>query len=121
MIKTALCLAGMMLALALVRCRDSDLSAVPQASPPADPAALDRIDPPDLLARHVVLISLDTLRSDFLGFMGNEWIHTPRFDSLAEESIVFTNHETVVTTTLASHTTIFTGLFPHHHGTPGNG
>ena len=71
--------------------------------------------------RHVILISLDTLRKDHLGCYGNPWIHTPRLDGLADESILFTNYITVVPTTLASHTSLFTGKYPHNHGTPRNG
>ncbi|MHC4158432.1 MAG: sulfatase [Planctomycetota bacterium] len=71
--------------------------------------------------RHVIIISLDTLRTDHLGCYGNNWIHTPRIDALAAESILFANYMTVVPTTLASHTTLFTGKYPHSHGTPRNG
>jgi arylsulfatase A-like enzyme len=77
--------------------------------------------PPAPSARHVVFISLDTTRADHFGFMGNPWIRTPRLDDLATESVVFENHQTVVPTTLPSHTTLFTGRYPHHHGTPANG
>lgn len=71
--------------------------------------------------RHVVLITLDTTRRDHVGFHGNPWIRTPFLDSFARESIVFEDHRTPVTTTLASHTSIFTGLYPHAHGIPRNG
>ena len=53
--------------------------------------------------------------------MGNTWIRTPCLDALAAESIVFTDYMTVVPTTLASHTTLFTGKYPHNHGTARNG
>jgi len=72
-------------------------------------------------ARHVVLISLDTTRRDHFGCYGNPWIHTPRIDELASESILFTDYMTVVPTTLASHAALFTGKYPHSHGTPRNG
>ena len=72
-------------------------------------------------ARHVVVISLDTTRADHFGFLGNTQIATPQMDALAEESIVFTDFMTVAPTTLASHTSLFTGTYPHHHGTPRNG
>lgn len=39
----------------------------------------------------LVIVS-DTLRRDHLGAYGNEWIHTPRLDRLAERSVVFENH-----------------------------
>jgi len=71
--------------------------------------------------RHVILISIDTARADAFGFMGSESASTPRLDGLASESVVFTDYMTVVPTTLASHTTLLTGKYPHHHGTPRNG
>jgi arylsulfatase A-like enzyme len=71
--------------------------------------------------RHVVLISLDTTRADRFGFYGNREVSTPRLDRLAAESIVLEDFMTVVPTTLASHVSLFTGKYPHHHGTPRNG
>lgn len=71
--------------------------------------------------RHVVLITLDTTRRDHLGFYGNPWIRTPFLDSFAREAIVFNDHLTPVTTTLAAHSSIFTGRYPHNHGVPRNG
>ncbi len=71
--------------------------------------------------RHVILISLDTTRADHLGCYGNTWIQTPNLDALARESILFTNYMTVASTTLASHTSLFTGKYPHNHGVPRNG
>lgn len=74
-----------------------------------------------LAARHVIVISLDTTRADFFGCYGNTWVQTPRIDRLARQSIVLTNYMTVVPTTLPSHTSLFTGKYPHTHGTPSNG
>jgi arylsulfatase A-like enzyme len=71
--------------------------------------------------RHVIFISLDTTRPDHLGCYGNPWIRTPNLDQLADESLLFSNYMTVVPTTLPSHTSLFTGTFPHRHGTPQNG
>ena len=75
----------------------------------------------EIPARHVIMVSFDTARADHLGCYGNDWIHTPRIDALATESITFMDFMTVVPTTLASHTTLFTGKYPHTHGTPRNG
>ena len=70
---------------------------------------------------YVILISLDTTRADHMGFLGNPMVKTPELDALAAESIIFSDFMTVVPTTLASHTSLFTGKYPHHHGTPRNG
>lgn len=72
-------------------------------------------------ARHVVVISLDTTRADHFGCYGNTWIRTPNLDALSAESILFTDYMTVISTTLASHTSLFTGKYPHTHGVPANG
>jgi arylsulfatase A-like enzyme len=71
--------------------------------------------------RHVIIISMDTTRADQFGFMGNRLVQTPRLDAIAAESIVLTDCMAVAPTTLASHTSLFTGKYPHHHGTPRNG
>lgn len=76
---------------------------------------------PGHMPRHVIMISLDTTRPDHLGCYGNPWISTPCLDRLAAESILFRNYMTVVPTTLPSHTSLFTGKYPHSHGTPQNG
>ncbi|MBC7287666.1 MAG: sulfatase [Armatimonadetes bacterium] len=47
---------------------------------------------------NAVIIISDTLRRDFLGCYGNDWVRTPNIDALAAESIVLDN--------------CFTGSFP---------
>ena len=71
--------------------------------------------------RHIVFISMDTARADHFGFMGNSDVRTPNLDDIAGQAIVFTDYMTVVPTTLASHVSLFTGKYPHNHGTPRNG
>jgi len=71
--------------------------------------------------RHVIVISMDTTRADQFGFMGNRNVLTPHLDAIAAESIVLTDCMTVAPTTLVSHTSLFTGKYAHHHGTPRNG
>ncbi len=80
-------------------------------------ASLIKSDPPP----HVIFISMDTTRADFFGCYGNPWIKTPRVDALAKDSILLANYHTVAPTTLSSHSTLFTGKYPHHHGVPSNG
>ena len=72
-------------------------------------------------AAHLVVVSLDTTRADHFGFLGNERVRTPHTDALSAESIVFSDYLTVAPSTLVSHTSLFTGLYAHHHGTPRNG
>jgi choline-sulfatase len=70
--------------------------------------------------RHVVLISIDTLRADHLGAYGHPRAVTPHLDALAAQSVLFENHLSAAPTTLASHTALFTGNHPHNHGVPRN-
>src|SRR5437016_14578267 len=44
-----------------------------------------------MIARSLVLITIDCLRADHVGFLGYGWPTTPFLDSLAAESFVFSN------------------------------
>jgi choline-sulfatase len=68
----------------------------------------------------VILISIDTLRSDHLPAYGYRAIATPNLDRLARDGIVFTRAFSNVPLTLPSHTTIMTGLLPAEHGVRDN-
>jgi arylsulfatase A-like enzyme/Flp pilus assembly protein TadD len=67
-------------------------------------------------APDVILITIDTLRADALGFAGNTGVKTPFLDSLAARGIVFTNAHAHNVVTLPSHANILTGLYPYQHG-----
>jgi arylsulfatase A-like enzyme/Flp pilus assembly protein TadD len=64
----------------------------------------------------VILITIDTLRADALGFAGNQRVRTPYLDSLAARGTLFTNAHAHNVVTLPSHTNILTGLYPYQHG-----
>jgi arylsulfatase A-like enzyme/Flp pilus assembly protein TadD len=66
--------------------------------------------------RDVILITIDTLRADALGFNGNTRVKTPFLDSLAARGTVFRNAHAHNVVTLPSHTNILTGLYPWQHG-----
>lgn len=70
---------------------------------------------------HVILVTIDTLRADALGFAGNENVRTPFLDRLAGEGVVFTNAHAHNVITLPSHANILTGLLPYQHGIRDNG
>jgi arylsulfatase A-like enzyme len=76
--------------------------------------------PPLAPPRHVVIVSLDTLRADHLGTYGSE-VPTPNIDAVATEGIVFETADTASTMTLPSHTSLFTGNWPATHGVVRNG
>ncbi|MCP4662576.1 MAG: sulfatase-like hydrolase/transferase [bacterium] len=66
--------------------------------------------------RNLVLISLDTTRADHLPTYGYPRDTAPRIDRLAHDSFVFLNAVAQWTTTNPSHTSMFSGLYPHTHG-----
>ncbi len=72
-------------------------------------------------AHHAVLITVDTLRADTLGFAGNAQVDTPTLDRLAAGGRVFSSAHAHSVTTLPSHASILSGLYPHQHGVRHNG
>ena len=68
----------------------------------------------------IVLITIDTLRADSVGFLGNKRVETPTLDRLAREGLVFPDTHAQSVVTLPSHANILTGLYPHQHGVRDN-
>lgn len=66
--------------------------------------------------RDIVLVTIDTLRYDAVGFDGNPRGTTPNLDRLASESRVFTRAHAHNVITLPSHVNILTGRYPYDHG-----
>jgi arylsulfatase len=66
--------------------------------------------------RNVILISIDTLRPDFLGCYGYERPTSPALDRLAEAGTLFEDVTSGSPWTLPGHATMLTGLFPSRHG-----
>ncbi len=92
--------AACVIALALVCCR-----------PAPEPAGF----------RHVVLITIDTLRSDYVGYSGSGKVKTPNLDRLAEGGVAFTQTKSPVPLTLPAHASLLTGAYPPAHGVRVNG
>jgi arylsulfatase len=72
--------------------------------------------PPLPTARNVLLIVVDTLRSDHLGAYGFPRETVPHLDALAADGALFRNAYTVAPWTLATLASIHTGLYPRTHG-----
>lgn len=70
---------------------------------------------------NVLLITLDTTRADHLGCYGHRAIKTPNIDAMASRGVRFARAFTPSPSTLPSHSTILTGLYPHRHGARTNG
>ncbi|HVS03759.1 MAG TPA: sulfatase-like hydrolase/transferase [Thermoanaerobaculia bacterium] len=81
----------------------------------ADPAAA-AARAPDLSGADVLLVTIDTLRADALGFAGRQGIATPALDRFAAAGRVFDDAHAHTVTTLPSHANILTGRYPYEHG-----
>ena len=68
-----------------------------------------------------ILLTLDTTRADHLGAYGHAAARTPVLDRIAEEGALFLDASATAPTTLPSHASILTGLFPPSHGARNNG
>jgi arylsulfatase A-like enzyme len=80
---------------------------------PAPPA-------PAPAVRHVVLITIDTLRADRVGAYGGP-AKTPAIDALARDGTRFERAFATAPITLTSHASLMTGRYPPGHGGRHNG
>jgi len=103
--------AALLLSLLGVACRRSTPS---PASTPSGPAGATFPKAP------VVLISIDTLRSDRLPAYGYTKVRTPNIDRLAADAWLFEKAWAPTPMTLPSHTTMLTGMLPPEHGVRNN-
>lgn len=63
----------------------------------------------------IILISLDTLRPDYLGVYDPDKKTSPNIDKLAEDSVVCTDVIAQASTTILSHKSIFYSVYPSIH------
>ncbi len=70
--------------------------------------------------KHIVLISMDTTRADYLSCYGYPKETTPSIDMLAHTSTRFENVVSPVPITLAAHSSMLTGTIPPYHGVHNN-
>lgn len=75
----------------------------------------------DLAGWNVLLVTIDTMRADHVGFAGDKAASTPVMDGLAEEGVSFETAVAAAPVTLPSHATILTGRYPPAHGALDNG
>jgi len=71
--------------------------------------------------RNVILITIDTIRADYLGCNGSTKVQTPNLDLLCRDGVNFVRARSPVPLTLPSHASILTGLYPPSHGVRDNG
>jgi arylsulfatase A-like enzyme len=71
--------------------------------------------------RNVLLISVDTLRADHLGWHGYARDTTPALSRLARRSVVFEQAMSTSSWTLPAHGSLLTGRYPSGHGAQDDG
>ncbi|HXH38182.1 MAG TPA: sulfatase-like hydrolase/transferase [Thermoanaerobaculia bacterium] len=64
----------------------------------------------------IIIISIDTLRSDHLPAYGYTKVETPAIDRFRGDAILFEHAYSHCPLTLVSHASVFTGLLPADHG-----
>jgi arylsulfatase A-like enzyme/Tfp pilus assembly protein PilF len=64
----------------------------------------------------VILVTLDTVRADRMGFLGSHRGLTPQLDTLASQSVIFERAYSQAPLTPVSHATILSGTYPRFHG-----
>jgi arylsulfatase A-like enzyme len=102
---------GAVAALAIVESRvRSGSGGLPSATNKSLPRVIGASEP------NVILITIDTLRADYVGCYGNKEMVTPTIDRLASEGVRFARAVVQQPNTNASHASIFTGLYPKTHG-----
>ncbi|MFQ5804823.1 MAG: tetratricopeptide repeat protein [Phycisphaerae bacterium] len=69
---------------------------------------------------HVLLISIDTCRADYLGCYGRRQAITPNIDAIAAQGCLFESAVSPVPLTLPAHSSILTGTVPPYHGVRDN-
>ncbi len=82
----------------------------------ARPFRPSRIRPDRPGPANLLLVGIDTLRADHVGFLGATGPTTPRLDALAARGTVFTDVTAPAPWTLPSFASALTGLMPGLHG-----
>jgi len=90
------------------------------------PTTLEPLPPPPKVAtpvtpalpkpRNLILITIDTLRADRLGTYGYAPAKSPTIDRLAATGVRFDQATVPFPRTTPAMASLFTGLWPHHHG-----
>jgi arylsulfatase A-like enzyme len=70
---------------------------------------------------NLLLITLDSTRSDHLGCYGYALPTSPQIDRVARQGVRFSDANSQIPLTGPSHATMMTGLHPHEHGAVRNG
>ncbi len=107
---------GLRRSLAVERVKPQEVRIAPEIT------AVDAIpaEPGDLADYNLLIVTFDTTRADHIGSYGYSKARTPAIDRLAREGVIFSEATAPSPTTLPSHASIMTGLYPVHHGARAN-
>jgi len=72
-------------------------------------------------SENLILVTVDTLRSDFIGAYGHEMPVSPNIDRMASRSLIFERAYSTAPFTAPSHASILTAQHPSTHGVIFNG
>lgn len=115
------CLAFLACFLLLAATACSQESGTPPTEAPVEaPVAKAEEKQPDAEMPAILLVTLDTTRADSLGIEAGR-AATPHLEALAEKGVYFEQAYSVTPTTLPSHTSMMTGLYPAGHRIRENG
>jgi arylsulfatase A-like enzyme len=78
-----------------------------------DRSRLSRIPRSDKRLPNIILITMDTVRAQSLSLYGYKRQTTPQLDQLSQKGVVFERAFSTAPWTLVSHSSIFTGHYPH--------
>lgn len=73
------------------------------------------------MQRDVLVVTIDTLRSDVVSAYGHPRPTTPNLDAVGDAGVLFERAYTTIPMTASAHASMLTGLYPAEHGLLRNG
>lgn len=107
------CTAALLFGAVLAACASPQPAARAPSKPP--PAAVTTTRAPAAQPERVVLVTIDTLRADYVGCYGGP-ARTPTLDRMAAQGVRFDTAISPTPITMPAHATVMTGLDPPQHG-----
>jgi N-acetylglucosamine-6-sulfatase len=76
--------------------------------------------PPSLQRPNILVVLLDDLRWDALGYAGHRYVRTPQIDRIAAEGVNFKNAFCTTSLCSPSRASLLSGVYAHTHGVTNN-
>ncbi|MBN1961820.1 MAG: sulfatase [Deltaproteobacteria bacterium] len=110
----------LLLALLLWSCKGASASSTISTQPAKPFATRSTLPSGQPSPLGVILITVDTMRADYLSSYGHTHVLTPNFDRLASGGVLFSQAFSQTTTTTPSHSSIMTSLYLQDHNVYSN-